>query len=108
MIYFGLIKFAGKYIFKISTILLILISAGLAAEAAGALASAGIIEIFSDQLWDSSWLIEDRSTTGKLLKIIIGYNSRPNIIQMVFYLGTIGLNIILLNIRTRIIKNNEI
>ncbi len=108
IIYFGLIKFAGKYIFKISTVLLILIAAGLAAEAAGTLTSAGVIEMFSGQLWDSSWLIEDRSTTGKLLKIIIGYNSRPNIMQMIFYIGTIIFNIAILNVRrVYITQKNE-
>ncbi|NRB11345.1 MAG: FTR1 family protein [Rickettsiaceae bacterium] len=108
IIYLGLIKFAGKYIFKISTILLILIAAGLASEAAGIMTSSGIIEVFSEQLWDSSWLIEDRSTIGKLLNIIIGYDSRPNVMQMIFYLGTIAFNVITLNIRTYIIKHNEI
>lgn len=101
ILYMGLIKIAGKYIFKISTILLIIIAAGLAAQAAGILTSAGIIEVYTDQLWDSSWLVDDRSIFGKILNIITGYDAKPNIMQIIFYVGTILMNILM--IKTRLI-----
>lgn len=107
IIYTGLIKFAGRYVFKISTILLILIAAGLASGAAGILTSSGIIETMSDQLWDSSWLIEDRSITGKLLNIIAGYDARPNGMQLLFYFGTILLNISMMWIRTMMMQRKK-
>lgn len=100
IIYKGLIKFAGKYIFKISTILLILIAAGLASEAAAILTSSGIIELYSDQLWDTSWLVSDSSITGKLLSIIIGYDSRPNGMQLIFYFATIAMTVTMMRART--------
>src|SRR6185369_16733673 len=71
VIYTGLITLAGKYIFRISTILLILIAAGLASEAAGILTSTGAIEIYREALWDTSWLIDNNSIVGKLLRITI-------------------------------------
>lgn len=89
LIYWGLIKFIGRYIFKVSSVMLALIAAALASDAAGILTSAGIIESFSDQLWDSSGLISDFSIIGRLLKILIGYTSKPNGMQLIFYLGTI-------------------
>jgi high-affinity iron transporter len=101
-LYFGLVKYSSKYIFKISTILLTLIAAGLAAEAAGILTSAGVIELFSDQLWDSSWLIDNDSTTGKVLNITIGYDSRPNGMQIAFYLATIILTVGMMKFRSRV------
>ena len=91
VLYLGLIKYAGKYIFTISTVLLTLIAAGLSAQAAGILTSSGIIESFNVQLWDSSWLVEDRSFIGKILNITTGYASKPNGLQIIFYLATIGL-----------------
>lgn len=100
IVYKGLIKFAGKYIFKVSTILLILIASGLAAEAAGILTSAGLIELYADQLWDTSWIISDSSITGKLLNIIIGYDSRPNGMQLIFYFSTITITLVMMKIRT--------
>lgn len=89
VIYWGLVKYINKYIFKVSSAMLLLIAAGLAAEAAGILTSSGFITILSEEIWDSSWIVDDRSIIGKLLHVIIGYNSRPNIMQLIFYFGTI-------------------
>lgn len=100
IVYKGLIKFAGKYIFKISTILLMLIAAGLASEAAGILTSSGIIELYDDQLWDTSWLVSNGSLTGKLLNIIIGYDSKPNGMQLIFYFATIAITLTMMKARS--------
>ncbi|WP_341790579.1 FTR1 family protein [Rickettsia endosymbiont of Polydrusus tereticollis] len=105
IIYFGLIKITNqKYIFKISTILLMLIAGGFAASAAGILTSSGLITFLSDQLWDSSWLISDKSITGKVLHIVTGYIARPNGLQVVAYFFTIGLINILIQIKLKYTK----
>lgn len=102
IIYFGLIKIANqKYIFKTSTILLMLIAGGFAASAAGILTSSGFIMFLSDQLWDSSWLIADRSMTGKILHIVTGYIARPNGLQVIAYFSTILLINILIQIKLK-------
>ena len=101
LLYAGLMKYASKYIFKISTILLTLIAAGLAAEAAGIMTSAGIIISFSDQLWDLSWLIANDSMLGKVLNIIIGYDSKPNGMQIIFYISTILLTLSMIKLRSK-------
>jgi high-affinity iron transporter len=102
IIYFGLIKLADqKYIFKISTVLLMLIAGGFAASAAGILTSAGLVVFLSDQLWDSSWLIADRSAVGKMLHVVTGYIARPNGLQVLAYFTTIGLIYILIRIIRR-------
>ncbi|MFY9589836.1 FTR1 family iron permease [Rickettsia endosymbiont of Halotydeus destructor] len=101
-IYFGLIKLTNqKYIFKISTILLMLIAGGFAANAAGILTSSGLITCLSDQLWDSSWLISDRSMTGNIIHIVTGYIARPNGLQVAAYFCTIILINILIKIKLK-------
>ncbi|PCJ25954.1 MAG: hypothetical protein COA94_05715 [Rickettsiales bacterium] len=100
MIYLGLIKCTGKYIFSISTTLLILIAAGLSAQAAGMLTSSGIIEIYSDQVWDTSWFVENASVTGKVLNITVGYDSKPNSLQIIFYLTTIIITLAMMKLRS--------
>lgn len=90
-IYFGLLKYSGKYIFKICSIMLIFIAAGIAAEAAGILTSTGAVTFFSDSIWDTSWAIQDNSMIGKLLKILIGYDSRPNLLQLFSYAITLTI-----------------
>lgn len=89
--YYGFSRFAAKYLFKLTFIFLVFVSASLASEAAGILTSTGIIEFYNDPLWDSSWLISDFSLLGKTLKTLFGYNSQPNLMQLMFYSGTIAL-----------------
>lgn len=88
-IYYGFNSLATKYLFKLTFIFLIFISASLASEAAGILTSTGFLDFYNYPLWDSSWLISDFSIVGKILKILIGYNSQPNLMQILFYFGTI-------------------
>ncbi|MDP4708424.1 MAG: FTR1 family protein [Rickettsiaceae bacterium] len=108
IIYKGLIKYAGKYIFIISTILLTLIAAGLSAEAAGILTSSGIIEIYSDQLWDTSWLVSNESITGKILNITTGYDSRPNGMQIAFYFATIAVTIAMIKLQSKVTDKKHV
>lgn len=106
IICFGLIKIANqKYIFKISTILLMLIAGGFAASAAGILTSSGLVMFLSDQVWDSSWLVADRSMIGKILHIVTGYIARPNGLQVLAYFTTILLINIFIQVRLRYSKN---
>ena len=93
-------KLAGKYVFKISTILLTMIAAGLAAEAAGILTSSGFIQLYSDQLWDTSWFVSNESIMGKILNVIMGYDSKPNGMQLVFYLTSILITVSLMKLRS--------
>lgn len=90
-IYYGMNRIALKYLFKISFVLLTLIAASLASEAAGILTSIGFWDFYNEPLWDSSWLVSDYSILGKILKIMIGYNAQPNLLQVGFYTGTIAL-----------------
>lgn len=91
IIYWGLAKFAGRYIFKISSVGLALVAAGLAVEAASILTSSGLVTTGSSQIWDSSWLVEDDSTSGIVLKALVGYCARPNQLQLASYLATLCL-----------------
>jgi high-affinity iron transporter len=99
VIYKGLIQYAGKYIFQISTILLTFVAAGLAAEGAGILTSCGLVEFGSNILWDSSYFVNNNSMVGKVLKIIIGYDARPNLLQIIFYLASIAMTLLFMQLR---------
>ena len=40
-------------------------------------------------VWDTSWLLSERSILGNLLHTLIGYAERPTELQLVFYVGTL-------------------
>jgi high-affinity iron transporter len=107
ILYWGLIKLPGKYIFKASSWLLILIAAGLSAHAAGILTSSGLVEYFNDELWDTSWLIEDQSNAGRVLESFVGYTAKPNGMQVIFYCTTLLFIFILGKIRTVFSKRTQ-
>jgi len=89
LIYKGIIKIAGKYIFKVTSVFLSLIAAGMAAQAANLLASSNVITSYQIPLWDSSWLISQESFLGKILNFSIGYIDNPNGLEATFYLATL-------------------
>lgn len=95
LIYFGILKISGKYLFNVTATLLALIAAGMSAQAATLLQATGYLNFGSSQpLWDSSSLITDNGFIGTTLNIIAGYISRPNIIELLFYLGTLIILIV--------------
>ena len=105
VLYLGIFKTAGRHIFKITSSLLILVAAGLAAEVANLISAADLLHIGSNIFWDSSWLIDDDSIVGRVLKVIIGYNSRPTLLQLFFYVSTLSFLIVVSNMgRMRSVK----
>jgi high-affinity iron transporter len=85
-LYFGMIAISPRYIFAVTTWLLILLCAGLAATAAQFLSSAGWFELMSAEVWDTSAIISDGGIVGKTLHALFGYTAKPMQIQVVFYL----------------------
>lgn len=88
IIYRGLMVMPIGHFFSITGWLVLLLAAGLAANAAGYLNQAGLLPAISMQLWDTSWLLQQDSWLGALLHILIGYNDRPMGIQVIFYSAT--------------------
>ncbi len=97
-LYFGLLKTLGKYFFKVTTIILIFLSAGLMSSAMGYLAKAKILPIIiTGQLWDSSNIIPRGQFIGEALHMLIGYVEQPSLIQLIMYLLVIIILFILSN-----------
>src|SRR5437764_12544435 len=89
--YYGLLAIPARHIFTVTTVLIALLAAGMAAQAVQYLDAAGTIDLFGRQLWDSSgWLPQD-SIVGRLLHTLIGYTDRPTELQLIAYLATLAV-----------------
>jgi high-affinity iron transporter len=89
--YYGLLAIPPRHIFTVTTVLIALLAAGMAAQAAQFLDAAGLINVMSRRLWDSSaWLPQD-SLVGRLLHTLIGYTDRPTELQLVAYIITLAI-----------------
>jgi high-affinity iron transporter len=89
--YFGLLAIPARHIFVVTTVLISLLAAGMAAQAVQFLDAAGLIDVLGRRLWDSSgWLPQD-SIVGRLLHTLIGYTDRPTELQLIAYLATLTI-----------------
>jgi high-affinity iron transporter len=87
--YYGLVSIPARHIFTVTTLLIALLAAGMAAQAVQFLDAAGFVNVLGRRLWDSSsWLPQD-GIIGRLLHTLIGYTDRPTELQLVAYLGTL-------------------
>ncbi|HLW75155.1 MAG TPA: FTR1 family protein [Gammaproteobacteria bacterium] len=89
LLYRGLLKIPLRYFFNVTGWLVLLIAAGLAAQAAGFLNQAGVLPALGNSLWDSSRLLDQGSLTGQMLHVLVGYTARPMGIQLLFYAVTL-------------------
>jgi high-affinity iron transporter len=87
--YFGLLAIPTRYIFSVTSWLIALLAAGMAAQSAQFLYNAGTINVFGTTMWDTSWLLSENSIFGKLLHTLIGYTSQPSGLQLIAYIGTL-------------------
>ena len=87
--YFGLAAIPTRYVFSVTSALIILLAAGLAAQAAQFLTNAGLITILDRPLWNSSAILREDSLVGRVLHALVGYTDRPSALQVLVYLGTI-------------------
>lgn len=87
--YLGLAKIPSRYVFSVTSALIIFLAAGLAAQAAQFLANAGVVDVLGKTLWNSSGVIAENSWPGRVLHALVGYTDRPTALQGVVYLTTI-------------------
>jgi high-affinity iron transporter len=89
--YYGLLSIPPRHIFAVTTVLIALLAAGMAAQAVQYLDAAGLINVLGRRLWDSSsWLPQD-GMLGRLLRTLVGYTDRPTEMQLIAYLGTLAV-----------------
>lgn len=85
LLYRSLLFIPIRYFFTVTGWLILLLTAGLAAQAAGFLNQAGLLPALGTGLWDTSQLLSQQSMLGELLHILVGYIARPSGIELVFY-----------------------
>lgn len=89
ILYFGLVRIPIKHFFTVTGWLILLLAAGLAAQAAGFLVQAGWLAPLAQPVWDSSFLLSEDGPVGLFFNALIGYISRPSGMQLVFWLTTL-------------------
>ena len=84
-VYYGLAAIPQRQLFAVTGVLLLLLAAGMAAQAAGFLVQAGKLPPLADPLWDSSGLVPEHGLLGQVLHALVGYAERPSGMQILFF-----------------------
>jgi high-affinity iron transporter len=87
--YFGLLAIPTRYIFSVTSWLIALLAAGMAAQSVQFLNNGGLLLVLERTMWDTSWILSEGSILGRLLHTLIGYTERPTELQLVAYIGTL-------------------
>jgi high-affinity iron transporter len=89
LMYFGLLTIPAGRLFQVTSGLITLLAAGMAAQAVLFLQNGGYINALNGTIWDTSWLLKEDSIPGRLLHTLIGYVEAPDGAQILAYIVTI-------------------
>lgn len=85
LLFAGLLRIPLKHFFAATSILVLLLAAGMASQAARFLIQADFLPSLAAPLWDTSALIPNSSLLGKALQGLLGYDAQPAGMQIAFF-----------------------
>jgi high-affinity iron transporter len=81
----GSVRLNLRMFFDVTGFLLILFAAGLLAHGIHEFHEAGLIPPVVEHVWDINTLINEKSTFGRFLTAIFGYNANPSLVEVLSY-----------------------
>ncbi len=89
LLYRGLVSIPTRHLFKVTNVLLSLLAAGMAAQAAGFLIQADLLPALGARVWDTSAILDQKGLVGRALHALVGYTDRPAGMQVLVYGGVL-------------------
>jgi high-affinity iron transporter len=96
--YLGLVTIPTRYLFAVTSTLIALLAAGMAAQAIAFLQQADILTALDQTVWDTSWILRDGSFLGRALHTLIGYVDQPTAMQLIVYAATLAIIALLMRV----------
>jgi high-affinity iron transporter len=96
--YLGLVTIPMRYLFAVTSTLIALLAAGMAAQAIAFLEQADILTALDETVWDTSWILRDGSFLGRALHTLVGYVDQPTAMQLIVYIATLGVIALLMKV----------
>lgn len=91
MTYFGLLRIPTRHLFTVTGWMLLVLAAGMAAQAAGYLVQAGLLPGIVEPLWDTSAVLPEHGVVGQVLGTLAGYDDQPSAMQILFFVVTFAV-----------------
>lgn len=83
-----------KLFFKYTSLLILIIAAGLFSSAISMMQAADILPIYVESVYDISYILDDRSLVGTFLRALFGYNSSPTLLHFSSWLSYIVISFV--------------
>jgi high-affinity iron transporter len=96
--YFGLMRISPRPLFATTTALITLLAAGMAAQAVAFLERANWLTSLDTVVWDSAWLLSEKSIAGRAMHTLIGYTDQPTEMQLVAYVAVLLVTFMLMRL----------
>jgi high-affinity iron transporter len=98
LMYLGLLRVPARSLFSVTSGLIALLAAGMAAQAVAFLQVSGTVTALAQTLWDSSSLLTDSSIAGKIMHTLVGYTARPTGAELLAYVATLTTIFVLMRL----------
>jgi high-affinity iron transporter len=96
--YRGLVVIPTRHLFAVTSTLIALLAAGMAAQAIAFLEQAAILTTLDQTVWNTSWILSDESILGRALHTLIGYVDQPTAMQLIVYIATLTVIAVLMKL----------
>ena len=73
--------------FRVTGVLLLLVAAGLLTSGVNKLIGLGYLPPLVPQIWNTAWLVSDGSPVGVVLGALVGYRSRPSLLEVIVFVA---------------------
>jgi len=73
--------------FRVTGVLLVFVAAGLLASGVNKLIALDYLPPIVPQVWNTSWLVRDGSAVGAVLGALMGYRSRPSLLEVLVFVA---------------------
>jgi high-affinity iron transporter len=77
--------FSWRSFFRVTEIMLLFLAAGLFETGVDKLIDMEVLPVIVNQVWNTSWLLDDSSTFGSLVATLTGYRAHPAGMNLVAY-----------------------
>ncbi len=84
-LYKGSSRLNLRTFFNVTSLVLIVFAAGLLAHGIHEFHEAGIIPPVIEHVWDINHILPEKSTVGRFLTAIVGYNGNPSLVEVMAY-----------------------
>ena len=96
--YFGLMHVPPRALFTTTTALITLLAAGMAAQAVAFLERANWLNSLDTVVWDSAWLLPEKSILGRAMHTLVGYTDQPTQMQLLVYAAVLLMTFLLMRL----------